>query len=199
MGPVDALSAALNQHLQHILNTAATSPPGGGPAWDDLMRYYGISVFDHQERQMIVQYMRLSRGATPAEVRSVLEGLRSWAFREMKQLRLNPAVDTSPEMGHMQKLVTEMVDRETTNYERMLGLVPPVAALPTAPVKPAGPSMGSIFANAQQTSKEVPWANMQYKQVATLTCVHCGGPQETPLDFMCKFCRRPIAGTTKKT
>jgi hypothetical protein len=62
---------------------------------------------------------------------------------------------------------------------------------------PAGPSIASIFQNAQQTSKEVPWAGMQYKQVATLTCVHCGGPQEQPSDFMCRYCRRPIAGSLK--
>jgi hypothetical protein len=57
--------------------------------------------------------------------------------------------------------------------------------------------LGSIFANAQQTSKEVPWAGQSYKTVGTLTCVHCGGPQQQPTDFMCRYCRRPIAGSIK--
>ncbi len=195
---VDALSAALRQHVDHVLNTAASSPPGGGPAWDELLRFYRITAHDGQERAMIVQYMRLQRGATPAEVRAVLEGLRTWAFGEIDRMRLDPSIGDSPALGQLHGAAQTLVDRETANYERSIGIQPaPVA--PAPPKKPAGPSVGSIFANAQQTSKEVPWANMEYKQVATLTCVHCGGPQETPLDFMCKFCRRPIAGTVKPT
>jgi hypothetical protein len=74
-----------------------------------------------------------------------------------------------------------------------------VSAAAAAPAQPAAPSLASIFANAQQTSKEVPWANVKHKNVATLTCVHCGGPQEQPADFMCKYCRRPIAGSLEPT
>lgn len=198
MGSVDALNAALQQHLQYVLGAAASSPPGGGPAWDAVLVYYRVTAHDAGERQMIVQYMRLQRGATPAEVRAVLEGLRTWAMGEIERLRADPALGASQELGQFHAHVQALVDRETSAYERSIGIVPPVAP-PAAPPKPAAPSLGSIFANAQQTSKEVPWANMQYKQVATLTCVHCGGPQETPLDFMCKFCRRPIAGTIKPT
>ena len=82
-------------------------------------------------------------------------------------------------------------DRETQGYERAIGIA--------APTSPAAPSLGSIFANAQQTAKESPWAGRSHKQVATLTCVHCGGPQEQPMDFMCRYCRRPIAGALKPT
>ncbi len=193
---VDALAAALRQHVDYVLNAAASSPPGGGPAWDEVLRFYRVTAHDAQERTMIVQYMRLQRGATPAEVRAVLEGLRTWAFGEIERLRTDPSIAQSPALGQLHGAAQTLVDRETANYERSIGIQPaPVAP----PPKLAGPSVGSIFANAQQTSKEVPWADMSYKQVATLTCVHCGGPQETPLDFMCKFCRRPIAGTVKPT
>jgi hypothetical protein len=40
---------------------------------------------------------------------------------------------------------------------------------------------------------------MKYKSVLNLNCVHCGGPQEQPQDFMCKYCRRPVAGSIKPT
>jgi hypothetical protein len=196
---VDALAAALAQHVDYVLNTAASSPAGGGPQWDEVLRYYRVQPHDAQERAMIVQYMRLQRGATPAEVRTVLEGLRTWAFGEIERLRADPSIGQSPALGQLHGAAQTLVERETARYELSIGLQPAPAAAPAAPPKPAAPSLGSIFANAQQTSKEVPWANMEYKQVATLTCVHCGGPQETPLDFMCKFCRRPIAGTVKPT
>jgi hypothetical protein len=200
MGPVESFAAALNQHLQYVQQTAAASPAGGGPAWDGVLRHYGAAGFDAQERATTVQYMRLSRGALPGEVRVVLEALRSWAFREIDRLRQDPALDASEAMRQVRYQVANMVDNETTNYERMIGVAPPPAALPTAAAPgPAAPSLGSIFANAQQTSKEVPWANMKYKQVVNLTCGHCGGAQEQPTDFMCKYCRRPIAGTIKPT
>ena len=94
----------------------------------------------------------------------------------------------------------DLVDQETAAYERAIGLPPP----PPQPPPPAGgtpgaPSLASIFANAHQTAKEVPWAGQTFKTSTNLTCVHCGGPQEQPADFMCKYCRRPIAGAIKPT
>jgi hypothetical protein len=70
---------------------------------------------------------------------------------------------------------------------------------PTMAAAPVGPSLASIFANAQQTSKEVPWAGMTYKSVGTIACVHCGAPQQQQADFMCTYCRRPIAGVARPT
>jgi len=179
------LEGAVQQHLQYIVRTAQTSPAGGGPAWDALLQHYGVRPFDASERAMSVKYMNLARGALPGEVRVVLEGLRDWALAQ-------PGADA------MRGEIDALVDRETARYEQSIGIVAPPE--PAAPAGPAAPSLGSIFANAEQTSKEVPWANMKYKQVATLTCVHCGGPQEQPRDshglsFFCKFCRRPIAGS----
>ena len=105
---------------------------------------------------------------------------------------------------HLHQRVSELVDRETSTYERSIGGAPPpppppaAAAAPPAYAPPTGaPALASIFANAQSTSKEVPWANQKYNAVQTLNCVHCGGPQEQPQDFMCRYCRRPIAGERK--
>ncbi len=199
MGPVQSLEAAIAQHVAAIHRAASASPAGGGPEWDALLRHYGLAPLDPQERSFIVTQMRLSRGAVPAEVRAAFAGLARWAQGEMERLRSGNIL--SPPALHQR--VTELAEGETAAYERSIGLSPPPPAGPppivAPPPGPAGPSLASIFANAHQTSKEVPWANMKYNAVANLTCVHCGGPQEQPQDFMCKYCRRPIAGAIKPT
>jgi hypothetical protein len=201
MGPVEALDAALAQHLSTIQRAAFNAPPGGGPEWDGILRHYGHAPFDAQERSMIVSCMHLSRGAVPAEFRVVLTGLQAWAQRELAQMQASGAAAGSPSFGMVQQRVAGLVDSEIAAYERALGIPPtPPAAPPIAvAAAPIGPSLGSIFANAQSTSKEVPWAGQKFKQVGNLNCVHCGGPQEQPQDFMCKYCRRPIAGSIKPT
>lgn len=201
MGPVEALEAALAQHLSAVQSTAFNSPPGGGAEWDGVLRHYGHAALDGQERSMIVSCMRLSRGAVPAEFRMVLAGLQAWAQGQVDQLRANGA-HGSPSFGRLEQRVHGLVDDEIPAYERALGIAPsaPMEQQPSAPPpQPAAPSLASIFANAQSTSKEVPWAGMKYKSVLNLNCVHCGGPQEQPQDFMCKYCRRPVAGNIKPT
>lgn len=205
MGPVEALEAALAQHLAAVQRAAFNSPPGGGPEWDGVLRHYRHAPLDAQERSMIVSCMHLSRGAVPAEVRMVLVGLQGWAQAQVDQLRASGAGGGSPTFARLEHRVRGLVDEEMPAYERALGITPsaPAAAAPPPPVvaaaAPAGPSLASIFANAQSTSKEVPWAGMKYKSVLNLNCVHCGGPQEQPQDFMCKYCRRPVAGSIKPT
>lgn len=151
---------------------------------------------------MIVSCMHLTRGAVPAELRIVLIGLQGWAQRELDRLRATGVANGSPNVDGLQHRIAMLVAAEVSAYERALGIPPsaPMAAPPlVAAAAPAGPSLGSIFANAQRTSKEVPWAGQTYKSVVNLDCVHCGGPQEQPQDFMCKYCRRPIAGSIKPT
>ena len=194
MGTVEALDAALAQHLSAIQHAAISSPPGGGGAWDVLLRHYGHNAFDRQERAMIVQCMHLTRGAVPAEMRVVLIGLQGWAQRELDRLRASGVAGGSPNVDALQHRIAMLVDAEVSAYERALGVVPSITAAPAQ----AGPSLASIFANAQKTSKEVPWAGQTYKSVINLNCVHCGGPQEQPQDFMCKYCRRPIAGNREE-
>jgi hypothetical protein len=206
MGPVSALDAALTQHLGAIQRAAFGSPAGGGPEWDAMLRHYRVPALDPQERAMIVQCMHLSRGAVPAEVRIVLAGLQAWVQRELEQLRASGAA-VDPAFAALQHRASTLTDAEVTAYERALGIPPSTPAAPPPapaaappPAGPAAPSLASIFANAQSTSKEVPWANMKaHSGVVTLTCMHCGGPQEQPRDFMCKYCRRPIAGAIKPT
>jgi hypothetical protein len=199
MGPVEALDAALAQHLSTIQRAAFNAPPGGGPEWDGVLRHYGHAPLEARERSMIVSCMHLSRGAVPAEFRVVLTGLQAWAQRELAQLQASGAAGASPAFGMVQQRVAALVDAESAAYERALGVPPPAPAPIVAAAAPVGPSLASIFANAQSTSKEVPWAGQKFKHVGNLSCVHCGGPQEQPQDFMCKYCRRPIAGSIKPT
>ncbi len=205
MHPVESLAASLESHVQYVLQTAASSPPGGGPAWDGVLAHYRVAAFGHDERGASVRNLRMARGALPGEVRAVLEGLCAWAGGELARMRQDASVEQPMPSWPLEQRLTALVAVETPRYELAIGLAPlpaaPVATAGLGPAPPvaAGPSLGSIFANAQQTSKEVPWANQSYKQVASLTCVHCGGPQEQPLDFMCKYCRRPIAGALKPT
>ena len=198
MGPIESLDAAITHHVQAIHRAAASSPAGGGPEWDGLLRHYGLVPLDAAERTFIVTHMHLSRGAVPAEVRSAFIGLHKWGHAEIDRLR-NQGHPAPP---HLFQRLTELVDRETSTYERSIGVAPPpppAAAAPPPAYAPAPgtPALASIFANAHSTSKEVPWANQKYNAVQTLNCVHCGGPQEQPLDFMCRYCRRPIAGERK--
>jgi len=197
MDPVTALEAALARHLGAIQRAAYGSPSGGGPEWDAMLRHYRVPALDPQERAMIVSCMHMQRGAVPAEVRVVFAGLQAWLQRELEPLRASG----SPGFASLQQRAANLVDHEIAAYERAVGIVPsqPMAPEPAAPAAPAAPSLASIFANAHATSKEVPWANMKHKNVINLNCVHCGGPQEQPQDFMCKYCRRPIAGSIKPT
>lgn len=197
MDPVQQLEAAIAQHLGAIQRAASNAPLGGGPEWDGLLRHYGLVPLGPEERAMIVQAMRMVRGAVPAEVRMALVGLQSWARRELDRLRLDPAMEAS--VGRLEPRVLALVDHETAAYERAMGIAATAPAVPVAPAPaaPAGPSLASIFANAQQTSKEVPWAGMTYKNVGTITCMHCGAPQQQQADFMCTYCRRPIAGVAR--
>lgn len=193
MDPIQQLDAAIAQHLAAIQRTAMSAPPGGGPEWDALLRHYGLAPLPSDERLAIVQTMRMTRGATAAEVRIALAGLQAWARGELGRLRAGG----SAALAHVETRIAGLVDQETAAYERALGIAPPPAAPP--PAAPAVPGLAAIFANAEETSKEVPWAGMTYKSVGAVTCIHCGAPQEQQASFVCSYCRRPLAGITRPT
>jgi hypothetical protein len=192
MGPIESLDALLTRHVSAIHGAARSARAGGDAGWDDLLRHFGVTPFDEAERALIVKRMGLSRGATPAEVRVVLLEVQRWAGQELARLRSVEAQVGSAALGPLGDRVASLAERETLAYEQMLGLPPPPP--PAPPPAAVAPSLASIFANAEQTSKEAQWGSAKYRQVSSLTCVHCGGPQEQPMDFMCRYCRRPIAG-----
>jgi hypothetical protein len=191
---VEGFESAIAQHLRAIHETAASSPPGGGPAWDQLLAHYGVASVGQEERAAVAHAMGLTRGATPGEVRLLLDGLARWADAELARLASNPALANDPRLAWWKNNLSTLAQTESEKYERAIGYVPPPALAPAPPA----PALASIFANAQATAKQVPWAGMKVEQAAVLTCVHCGGPQERPQDFMCRYCRRPIAGKIEK-
>lgn len=196
MGPIESLDELVTRHVGTIHATASSAAAGGDASWDELLRHYGVTPFDARERATIVEHMHLGRGATPAEVRVVLEGVARWAEQELGRIRSDPALVGSRSLETLSGRLAALAERETFAYERMLGLPLPPTPEPAGP--PAAPSLGSIFANATHTSKAAEWAGPKYKAVSSLTCVHCGGPQEVPMDFMCRYCRRPIAGSSRE-
>ncbi|CAN5374623.1 hypothetical protein BH09MYX1_BH09MYX1_03680 [soil metagenome] len=204
MGAVEDLEAQIATHTRAVFDAAAGSELGGGPAWDRYLAHYGQRPFAHDERAAVVRALNMTRGATPGEVRLIFASLSTWVQNEVARLSRDPASAGHPRLQAIHAAAASLADRDTAAYERAIGIVPPPPQ-PAGPLQPAGPpapppgmpGLGSIFANAQSTSKEVPWANMKYKQSSVLTCVHCGGPQDVALDFLCRFCRRPMAGAPK--
>jgi len=199
MGPIESLDAIVTRHVSAIHGAACSAAAGGDATWDGLLRHYGVTPFDPRERALIVRGMRLSRGATPAEVRVVLLEVQRWAERELVRIRSDGAPLGSSALGLLSDRIAFLADRETSTYEQMLGLPRLRVSEPATPPVAAAPSLASIFANADQTSKQAGWATSKHAHVNSLTCVHCGGPQERPMDFMCRYCRRPIAGTLEPT
>ena len=93
----------------------------------------------------------------------------------------------------MRQTLAELPERETAEYARRMGIVLPDTSVAN-PAPPAAKKASSIFANAKATSKDQPWkANAAtYKQSYSMSCVHCGAPQQVELDFICRFCKKPV-------
>ena len=193
MGAVEDLEAQIAAHVRSVVETARASELGGGPNWDNYLARFGLRPFPPHERAAVVRALSMTRGATPSEVRALLGSLAAWAEGELARLSRDPSSASHPRLEWIRRSLASLAETETAAYERSIGIVPPPPAGPAPAPPPGMPGLGAIFANAQSTSKEVPWANQKYKQSSVLTCVHCGGPQEVALDFLCRFCRRPIA------
>jgi hypothetical protein len=128
-----------------------------------------------------VSAQALAARASPEQLGQALEPLVAWARAQL------PALAGHPEMNMLRYHVDHLIEEEMARYRA--ALAPPPAPAPA----PAAAGLGSIFANAEQTSKEVPWAGRKYAESAVLTCPHCGGPQEAALDFICRYCKKPMS------
>jgi hypothetical protein len=95
----------------------------------------------------------------------------------------------------MTQTLAALPQRETAEFARRIGIVLPDTSVPnpTGP-QPTPAKKSSVFANAKATAKDQPWkANAEtYQQVYTFSCVHCGAPQQVELNFVCKFCGKPV-------
>ena len=54
-------------------------------------------------------------------------------------------------------------------------------------------TVSSVFANAKATAGLQPWKQVEYKPGFTYVCVHCGAPQQAPLDFICRYCNQHVS------
>jgi hypothetical protein len=177
MGLVDLLETRIAEQVAAITGAAAAAPAGGGAEWDALLLQYGVTPLDVTERAEIVSRMRLTRGAVPAELRLALATVVRSAQGELARVSADSA--TAGAKARLEGLV----DRETESYERALCRALVATALP-----PAVPSLQQIFANAGAAP-----APRTDPRALTLHCIHCGAPQEKCLDFLCRYCRRPMA------
>ena len=123
----------------------------------------------------------MTRGAVPSEVTRALEAVQAWAEHELSALVPASGLVSDPQLGALTVRIARLVPSETARYE-------------AAVVPQRSPSVGSIFANASATAGAVPWANVKVSPASVTICVHCGAPQEAALDFLCRYCKQPMAG-----
>jgi hypothetical protein len=171
--------AAFEQHLNYIVGAALACPPGGGQPWDAVLVHYGFTAESPQSRFETARDLRMTRGALPDELARVLAGLQSWAQTQLADVARIPFAVEEPTFMALVGRVSGLVYYETERYRAQV-------------IPQKTPSVGSIFANAAATASETPWANVQVKRVVAIACVHCGAPQETPSDFVCRYCRQPM-------
>ncbi len=54
-------------------------------------------------------------------------------------------------------------------------------------------AVSSVFANAKASAALQPWKQVEYKAGFTYVCVHCGAPQQAPLNFVCRYCNQHVS------
>lgn len=148
------------------------------------MAWYGVQPLPANERVGEAMGRNMVRGAVPREVTSVLEAIAAWIKRELDAIA--PHAGPEPRLFSLRHRSSSFVASESARYE--------TAVMPSASAAPAGPSVGSIFANASSTAAMAPWAMVKIEPNSVLVCLNCGAPQQRPLNFMCKYCLKPIAG-----
>jgi hypothetical protein len=178
---VHGVVATFEQHLQYILGAALACPPGGGRPWDAVLAHYGFAPDPPQSRFDTARDLRMIRGALPDELARVLAGLQTWGQSQLADVARVPFAVEDPAFMTLAGRVSGLVYFETERHRAQV-------------VPQKTPSVGSIFANAAATASQTPWANVQVKRVVAIACLHCGAPQETPADFVCRYCRQPMTG-----
>jgi hypothetical protein len=156
--------------------------------------------FEGQLRGRIEQLTNAARmrDAPPAEVHAQLVAFCN-EWRPHVENSANHFGDAAWGARMLQTLA-ELPDHETKEYARRMGIVlPDTSVSDQASPSPVGAGAApkkasSVFANAKATSKDQPWKAQAatYKQSYSMSCVHCGAPQQVELDFICKFCRKSV-------
>jgi hypothetical protein len=186
-GQVTALEQRLEAEVSQVLAVARACPAGGSPTWDRVMTAYGAQALSPDERLRTLAEAGMGGGASPAELRRVLELLAALAARQLASF-LPPQAASDPAVGKLRYRLTTLGDAEARAYAASLR-----AQAPPQP-QGGGGKVSSIFANAKATAKQQPWKAVEYKAGYSYVCAHCGAPQQQSLDFICRHCGKPVAG-----
>jgi hypothetical protein len=190
-GWLAAFEQNVEAHVQGVLAACRAAAPDGDAACDELLRRHEAQPDPLLARVVASQNPTAPRGASPDELRRVLEAVATRAQAELHAfVATSPTAATLPVHGRIAARLASMALHESNRHREALASAR--SGLPAAPAV----SVGGIFANAARTAPETPWAQ-SYQQGAaanTLTCAHCGGAQERPLDFACRYCRKPMGG-----
>lgn len=177
-------------YVQQALKTAREAAPSGDPAWGELRGRYRVAADPLLARWVASLNPARPRGASPEELRGVLEALAAWARGELASFgQQAPGAAAHPLFARLQGRLSRLALDEVVRYREAL-----VAQMINQPPPGAAPSVGGIFANAAKTAGETPWAAAYQAgaQTASLTCPHCGSAQERTLDFTCRYCKKPL-------
>lgn len=177
-------------YVRHTVQTAQQAAPADDPAWVELRQRYRVASDPLLARWIAGLNPARPRGASSEELRLVLEALAAWAKGELHAFaRQAPGAEQHPIFQRIQGRLARLALDECVRYREAL-----VASALGQPAAGAAPSVGGIFANASKTAGETPWAAtyQQGAQTNTLICAHCGSAQERTLDFLCRYCRKPL-------
>lgn len=185
------IDANLDGHVRWILQSASACPPGGNRSWDQVLAHYGAAPDAALARLEEAQQAGQARGATLKEVRRAIDAMIAAARSELDRLvpptAWGMANTSDPAFEHyvasLRAKLTSIPDEALARYTS--DVCPPKAAVAA--------SVNSVFANVQATAKLTPWANVKIDPAKVLECHACGAPQEVALDFVCRYCKSPMA------
>lgn len=180
---IDAFEATLRNQVAFVLETAAGSPPGGGPAWDGVLGRFGIPGAPPDRRGALAASRGHTRGAFPEEVEAVLLALSHLAFRTLQHLHAPESPPLQARLYALGEQVSSLAAVQRRAYEELLKPRPVVGA-----------GVAGIFANARATAQLNPWGHLKYDDHLTLACPGCGAPQQAQLVFDCRFCGSSLFG-----
>jgi len=176
LGRLAWLESEIARHSATLLACASQCPPGGNRTWDQLLGYYRVQPLSPADRVSEVVGRRMTRGAVPTELRLALESLARWVQGELASL--GPQLASDQRFGFVQQQVTHLAV-QADQYESSVS--PDLL-----------PSVGSIFANAAATAGKAPWSAVKVPASSVFVCGTCGAPQQTQLQFTCKYCAHPM-------
>lgn len=175
IGRLAWIESELARHTTAIVACAKQCPPGGNRTWDQMLAFYHVRPLAPADRVSEVVGRKMSAGAVPTEVRSVLQSLATWAQNDLSAL--------APQLGNLKRFlfVQQQIAHLAVEADQYESSVTPSQV----------PSVGSIFANAVATAGKAPWNAVKVPASTVFVCETCGAPQQTPLHFTCEILRQP--------